>query len=316
MKTSILIADIGGTSSRFARCELINQNEFNIVSDIIVNTADYASLNDLLTAIAILNPLFALNTIDCAVLAVPGPVIANKQVSLANVSWDIDLQNQSFACPMYLINDFEAQAWGCVNIQAAQFTEIKASHYNLHRGFAVIGAGTGLGHCAVKLTNNLITTIPSEAGHIRFNFVNAEELEYSQFLKTYIGNYPISDQIVSGSGLAYLHQFLTNEQLTPAQVAATLQPDSPTTIWFARFFARACQNYVLSCLGICDTLFLTGGIAIKNPFLVNNRYFMEEFINCSTKKAELDAINIKLANFENLGLIGCIRFAQQLLFIS
>jgi glucokinase len=308
----ILVADIGGTYSRFAQFALTDHGQLSLIVESHLKTPEYPSFRALLNAAAQLDPRLELPNSDLAVLAVPGPVMANSVVSLANVPWDIDLRSSSFARPLYLINDFEAQALGCVAETSEHFKFIKSTHRKLERGFAVVGAGTGLGHCAVKFNQGLAITMPSEAGHASFAFLSDEEWDYQQFLlNRFDGDYPNHDRVVSGSGLALLHEFLTGEILTPPEVAAKIHPESATTIWFARFFARGCKHYILSCLGICDSLFLTGGIAIKNPFLVNNPYFTEEFIRSSTKRAELSTIPIKLVTHEALGLLGCAQFGKQ-----
>ena len=81
-----------------------------------------------------------------------------------------------------------------------------------------------------------------------------------------------------------------------------------TCRWFSRFYARQCRNYCLSLLPVVDTLFVSGGVASKNPFLVDNRHFLEEFVGGTTKAQELDAIAIRLARTESLGLLGAAHY--------
>jgi len=52
-------------------------------------------------------------------------------------------------------------------------------------------------------------------------------------------------------------------------------------------------------------LFTSGGVAIKNPFLVDNDFFRSEFKQCSTKVDELlNNISVFLIRNESIGLWG------------
>ncbi|MCX7110412.1 MAG: glucokinase [Proteobacteria bacterium] len=309
--TSILVADIGGTNSRFAKYLVTKDGMLQLFSLTNIETSKSTSFPQLLALVKDTNEELCIGSSSMAVFAVPGPIINGSKARLVNVSWDIDISDSSFLDNVYLINDFEAQAFGCMETNNNNVITLKETHKNLDNGFIVIGAGTGLGHCALRIYNNIPITFPSEAGQIYYPFQNEAELEYREFLKKrFNGAHPNGDKVVSGLGLSLLHEFLTGKKLKPEDVARNIGVDSETTIWFAKLFARDCKNYALSFLGLCDTLFLTGGVIIKNPFLVKNNYFLEEFINSDTKKSDLENISIKLVTDENIGLLGCAKFGK------
>ncbi len=313
----ILAADIGGTSSRFARYRAIPGNHYQLVETDTFATGNYGSFIQLLEEVGRNNANYRLDRHAIAVFGVPGPVIKSTEARLTNVPWDLDITGLNTDTDSYLVNDFEAQAFGCLAAEPSDFIAIKLPEQPLSSGLAVVGAGTGVGHCAIKLQNGAPVSIPSEAGQIPFPFHGRREYEYLDFVMERLGGeIPNGDRIVSGQGLSLVHQFLSGESLPPAEVAARLDTNSETCQWFGRFYARLCRNFCLSLLPIVDTLFVSGGVAVKNPFLVNNHWFLQEFIASGTKARELDAIAIRLANTESLGLLGaahygCLRHTEK-----
>jgi glucokinase len=308
----ILVADIGGTSSRFASYRIESGSRYRLLDSQVFATADFPSFEHLLEQVGADNARLHLNQHAAAVFGVPGPVLESTVARLTNVPWDMDVGAlDSDATRVFLINDFEAQAFGCLAAQAGAFIAVKHADKAMTRGLAVVGAGTGVGHCAIKLQDGRAVAIPSEAGQIPFPFHGPREMAFLDFVTGETGDgLPNGDRIVSGQGFSLVHQFLTGEALSPSQAAAAarIDPDSETCRWFSRFYARQCRNYCLSLLPVVDTLFVSGGVASKNPFLVDNRHFLEEFVGGTTKSRELDAIAIRLARTESLGLLGAAHY--------
>ena len=175
---------------------------------------------------------------------------------------------------------------------------------------AVVGAGTGLGHCFMKYVKDINKFIvnPSEAGHNIFPF-NSDEIEYLNFLvKNKNIKKPTGNDIVSGDGLSYLHEFFTGEYLPADEVVKNIQKNKKTLKQFAKFSARAVKHFALSVLTEGSTLFLSGGVFIKNEFLVNNEYFIDEFESCSLKDNFLPDIEILLVKNQNIALKGAAFF--------
>jgi glucokinase len=308
----ILVADIGGTSSRFASYRIESGNRYRLLHSQAFATADFPSFEHLLAQVGADHARLRLNQHAVAVFGVPGPVLESTEARLTNVPWDMNVSTlNTDATRVFLINDFEAQAFGCLAAQAGDFIAVKHANKTMTRGLAVVGAGTGVGHCAIKMQDGRAIAIPSEAGQIPFPFQGQREMAFLDFVTRETGDaLPNGDRIVSGQGFSLVHQFLTGEALSPAQAAAAARtaPDSETCRWFSRFYARQCRNYCLSLLPVVDTLFVSGGVASKNPFLVDNRHFLEEFVGGTTKARELDAIAIRLARTESLGLLGAAHY--------
>jgi glucokinase len=304
----IFVVDIGGTNSRFAMFEVHTQYSMSLINSIWLKTGDASTFDELVEQQEKCCQDLAIADCDALVIAVPGPVIDEKKVEMVNVTWAIDIQNlkKRFDLPVYIINDFMAQGYGCLIQSIEHQIKIKDGTSRMPCDVAVVGAGTGLGHCYLKSTGSgNYVPIPAEAGQIPYPFINKEELEFRAFImKKIAAPYPTGDIVVSGPGLSLLHAFLTGEDLIPDQVARKITPQCDTTKWFARFYARSCRNYCLTKLSASLMLIIAGGLAAHYPFLVNNDVFRNEFVTSTLKSPYLDQIPIYLNTNENNGLWG------------
>ena len=318
MQNTILTADIGGTSSRFALFRTAADGPVAIEAVYELTTNAFDSLADLLQAVTDEDPNLSPHAAAAVVLAVPGPVEAGRCARLANVRWPVDLglvKDRYGDRPLLLINDFEAQAYGCLTRAVESARCIKDGHKQPDGVLAVVGAGTGLGHCSLKPDGRgAMVAFPSEAAHSLFAFTGSREEAYCRFLTDTAGvKEPTGDDVVSGRGLALLHRHLNGSDLAPEQVARQISPDSDTTRWFARFYARACRHYALSVLPMAG-LFVSGGVAMKNPFLVDNDTWREEFVRSDAKKNLLTAIRVDLVADQQIGLWGAARYGTDRLY--
>jgi len=313
----ILAADIGGTYSRMGFFELSpSMDEPRLLSIVRLNTSDADSFGALLAYLFSEQRPFAPTSCDLAIMAVPGPV-QGRFCRPPNIAWTIDLHDISTVGLRRgaLLNDFAAQAFGCRSraVREARVLQPSRSDYIGQGGtVAVLGAGTGLGHCAlVPDGSEGYMAVPSEAGHAAFPFVSDEEHAYGEYVRRMTKlDYCHGDAIVSGSGLSRLHAFLTGEVLSPANVAARL-PNFPKTVeWFARFYARAARNYALSVLAL-GGVYVTGGVAARNPLLVEHPAFMEEFRRSPSHKELLSGLPVMLNLNEDSGVFGAALFGAQ-----
>ena len=308
----ILAADIGGTTSRFAAFSAGAGGGLELREALRLPTAEFSSFRELLGAVRGSDFGRAHWGADRAALAVAGPV-RGRTCRLSNVPWDIDLDRDLAGLglpPAALVNDFTAQAWGCLTEAGWGGEVIQAGQAEPGSPLAVVGAGTGLGHCAlVPDGRGGMLALPSESGHAAFPFVGQEEAEYARFLRANAGiTAPVGDHVVTGSGLALLHWFLASERLTPEEAAARMGQDSPTVRWFARFYGRACRDYVLAVMAQ-GGLFVCGGVAAKNPVLVRHKAFLREFTDCEGFRELLARTPVTLNANRDTGLFGAARVA-------
>ncbi len=312
---AILAADIGGTHSRFA-VFATDSGRLALRDLVRFKTAEARSLRALLHQAADSRLALPAGEAAAVVLAVPGPVQRGTFAHLANVPWDIDLTGLPEYRPgrMFLVNDFVAQGLGCLTEAASEARLVKSGSAEADGPVAVIGAGTGLGHCALIPDGAArYLPLPSEAGHTAFAFRLNEELDYARYLLAKTDSpYPYGDIVVSGRGLRFLHEFLTGRKMTPAEVAETIGPDSETTAWFARFYARAARNYALTVVAR-GGVFVSGGVAAKNPYLVDNEHFRQEFLDSPKYRSLLEAMPVRLNQNEDAGLWGAAAYGLKAL---
>ncbi len=313
----ILAADIGGTNCRFGHFEFVTGQAPLLLEAFSVPTASVDTFAQALERLRDsgfgLDPMEA----DRIVLAVAGAVHDGNCCRLTNASWSIDLTDSNIGLPQertFLVNDFVAQALGSQTRYAAQSSITIQEGVARPGVVAAVGAGTGLGLCALApLPGGDFLPLPSEGGHAPLAFVNRAEFEFLEFLQIRTGHsHGFGDIMVSGPGLSFLHEFLTGRRLAPQEVAREIGPDSETTRWFARFYGRACRVYVLYVLA-WGGVHLCGGLAAKNPFLVSSEEFLREFRDCPAYGALLEQVPIRLITTLDTGLHGAARYGQMLL---
>ncbi len=316
MKT-IISGDIGGTNSRFA---IFSSKDNNLIleDEQWTQTNSFDSFEQLLSNIRKSDSRYDVNKCCNVVIAVPGPVTSADILSFPNIKWQISkshLQELYPRTPITFINDFTAQAYGCLTEATANALPLISTE-QVQDDIAIVGAGTGLGHGTLKkISESVYAHIPSESGQIPFPFTADEfEQRYRNFIVAQTGRAnPVGDAVVSGRGLSMLHQFLTGKTLLPSEVAAEINSASETTHWFAKFYARDCRNYVLTTLAAGGRLFISGGVAMKNPFLVDNDSFRNEFLQGSdTAKNVLAHISVSLIQDERIGLFGAAYYAAHI----
>jgi len=312
MPNPILIAgDIGGTNARFAAFETSPQ--LRLIHSLWFKSAESKSFDELLDRLSQSELKDHVAAATRFVFAVAGPVVEGTTARLPNVTWPVDItawRNRHGQDRASLINDFVAQAYAVKTTLVHSAQLIKPGDVEPSGLVAVIGAGTGLGHCSI-LTDKAghLDAAPSEASHQAFAFMDAER-DFETFAKKILGTiYVTPDQIVCGRGLTLLHQFFHKEERPPAEVAKTLQEGSPVLEWFARFYGRICRHYALAVLPI-GGLYISGGVAAKNPILVTTPTFTAEFLNAVMHRKVLERIEIRLNAEQESGLWGAARYGM------
>ena len=311
----LLAADIGGTSSRFGHFLLAPDGALTLSSQARLSTQAAASFDALLAALPAAGFDLLPAQAAAAVFAVPGAVVG-RRVRFANIAWELDLDAletghglKKSAC----VNDFLAQAHGC-RLLGDTAEVVLPGVMDTAKVQAVVGAGTGLGHaCLAPLPGGGVLALASEAGQTAMPFVGPEEAAFAASLFEATGEaYARRDTVVTGGGLAHLHRFLTGDDLSPGEVGRLLAPDSPTSAWFARFYGRAVRDYALTVVA-AGGVYLSGGVAAKNPLLVRHPEFAREFRASPTYGDFLRGLPVRLARDEDVGLYGAAAMARDLL---
>jgi glucokinase len=302
--TTILAFDIGGTRSRAAIFES-RGTELTLGTSVELETQRFRSFTELLQAFR--ESELRIGSGSAAVIAAAGPV-QNGVCIPPNVPWTIELEtlrSSSGIRRAAMINDFLAVCYSILTPARDSAVNMLAGTPEDEFPIAVLGAGTGLGKAAlVPRAGAVPAALPSEGGHGNFPAESDEEWEYAAFLKgKHKGRYVSWEDVLSGRGLAALHEFLTGHQAAPAEVGALLTPESRTAEWFARFYGRAARNFALEVLAR-GGVFIAGGVAAKNPLLIRHAAFAAEFRSPRTHAGIFSAIPVRLLSNEHAGLWG------------
>lgn len=207
------------------------------------------------------------------------------------------------------INDFAAQAYACFCKPALKTLCIKRGLENVRSVKAVVGPGTGIGFCSIQeIHDHQYATTSSELCHAMFPLDMSSKMERdlsSYICQRFARDYATPDLLVSARGLQNLHHFLTNDFLTPTIIIQ--KQCTETTNLYTRLLARICRHYCLSVMSI-GGLFITGGLAIKNPDIIDSDVFRNEFCKNTILQDILHNIEIRLHTNEDSGLWGAASY--------
>ena len=316
-QATVLAADIGGTNGRFALFA-VGGESLAMAARVELPSSSAGGFEALVrSALDALAPSGrGLPAPAAAVLAVAGPVKTGRSCLPPNIPYTLDLDLLPpglLPQASLLVNDFTAQAHGCRTLGAERSDVVLQGAMDAAETQAVIGPGTGLGMAAlIPDGRGGFVVGGSEGGHAAFPFNPGEERLFQDFVLKLTGE-PFArwETVVSGSGLALLHRWLTGENLAPAQVAASLSTEDATTEWFARFLGRACRDYVLEVVAR-GGVYVSGGVAAKNPLFLTHRAFEREFRASHTHPELMAGVGVRLVRDQNVGLWGAAALAQRL----
>jgi glucokinase len=307
--SSILLADIGGTYSRFALAGRGGRPER------IVTFA-----NDAFPGIdaAIMSYLAGIDARpEGAVLAVAGPVNGHD-IALTNRAWRFhlsDLAAKFGLTSIQAINDFEALAWALPRLGADDMRRLGAgTEPGAPLGAKiVIGPGTGLGVAALVPSGDGWQSVASEGGHASFGADTPDEEPVFAQLREH--GRVTAEMVLSGPGLARLHVALHADvpPLAPETVVAHARAGDPaaraTTQLFVRLLGRFAGDVALT-FKATGGVYVTGGVALGFGPLFDEALFREAFETHPPHERMLAAIPTYLVTCVEPGLLGCAALAD------
>lgn len=260
----------------------------------------------------------AVKELAALVIGIAGPIYDAFHAATSNAGVRLDLTawaDEGGACRLRLANDFVCEAYASLTEVGRLARPIFGPTPEAKGVRAVLGPGTGLG--AAQLVgmgeDNGVRplALASEFGHCPFAFVGRDEAEFAAFAAQRWGMSCVSgDAVVSGRGLACLHEFLTGDALTPEAAGQHLTRESETLRWYARFLGRICGQWALATL-CYGGLYLTGGMFKRYPELPTHPAFIEAFF-CAPRLRVLERIPLRRYTMPMSGLWGAAWLGKEL----
>lgn len=205
METRVLVGDIGGTNARFGIATRDGAG-IHLEAFETLEGDGFASFKEAMGAY--------LSRIDStprhALLAVAG-IIKGGDVAMTNRAWTVSSSSleQTFGfASVRLVNDFAAMARAIPELEADQFTTLRAATADPAAPILVAGAGTGLGVATLlPEAGNKWRVIGGEGGHCAYSPQTRLEFELAALLRAEFG-YVSNELVCSGMGMEPLHRGL------------------------------------------------------------------------------------------------------------
>lgn len=306
-----LVADIGGTTSRFALVNAAGEpDDVQIVANDSVDSLQAAIGNYLKES-----PVRP----DHAVLAVAAPITGGGEVEMTNRNWRfrIDELRARFGFRhVRVVNDFEALAWGVPRFTPADLRSLIETPVQEGAAKVVIGPGTGLGVAALVRTGSGYIVLPSEGGHVSFGPVADDEVALFAAVHAALG-YLSAEALLSGAGLVRMHSVLApgTPLLATHAIVEAAHAGDPEAEGTARMFARLLGRFagdVACTFKAFGGIYIAGGVARALAAFLGEE-FRSAFLHHPPQDALIAAIPVFLITRKEPGLLGSAAIAQRLL---
>lgn len=278
----VLVGDIGGTNARFA---LVREPGTDPLEPQHLVTADYPSLEA-----AIADSIQRLPARPCSVIACAAGPVEGRTVRMTNARWSIDGAKVARAAHLeqgLVLNDFEAQALALPTVRAEWVRQIGDVHNTLGGSQLVLGPGTGLGASALIEVDGRHFALASEAGHVDFGPVGAEEGAIWPHIPLAPHGRISAETVFSGPGLLRLHKarFSARGLIAPAYDVKVLVEramadhygeDADTVRLFWRLAARFAGDMAMAFLATGGVTF-SGGVLPRLVDLLDTAGFRARF---------------------------------------
>ncbi|MCK0208233.1 glucokinase [Starkeya koreensis] len=301
----ILIADIGGTSSRLA---LVGTD--GAPRDIQIHrNNDFAGFKEMIAADLDQRGDAARATVGGAVLAVAGPA-DGEVVKLTNRDWSFSKRDmrrhfgwQKFAA----VNDFEALAHGVPALGAPDLVAVGGGTAMPGAPLLICGPGTGFGVAGLISAGRQRLVVTGEGGRARLGATTAEEARVVAHMQEETGPVVV-EHALSGSGLGRIHTILSGTALSPEDViAAATRGESAARAscdMFLRLFGRIAGDLALI-FNARGGVFLGGGVSAGLAPFFNGSPFREAFEEHPPHQPRLIETPVHIIMHATPGLIGC-----------
>jgi glucokinase len=318
----VLAGDIGGTNSRLALCDVVGQR-VSVVAEKFYPSASFPSFSEVIRTFLASHG----GNVHSACFGLPGPV-RGRRAKLTNLPWLVDadaIEHELGLDSVWIINDLEANAYGLPVLDPAAIRVIKPGTAIPNGNAALIAAGTGLGEAGLAWDGARRRPFATEGGHTDFAPADALEDEMLAWLRKKYTDHVSWERVVSGPGLAAIHEFLRARAgeampewaaVTPAEMPARIAAQAragdaiagEALQRFLALYGAEAGNLALKFLAI-GGLYVGGGIAPKLADAFGESAFTERFLAKGRMRALLEDIPVYLVLDDRAGLWGSASYA-------
>lgn len=309
----VLVADIGGTNSRFG---LVRAGELAPL-----NIKDYS--NDGFAGLHEAIPHYLKDVghdAARAVLAIAGPV-KDGVVHLTNRrGWSFkpeELAGQAGLRKIDVLNDFAALAEALPYLD--ELKPLGPGHPRPDATKVVLGPGTGLGVAGLVFKDGHWLVVPSEAGHIEFADLGDREAAVFAILRRNFGRVS-AEQVISGEGIERLDMAIAElngdevkhregSEISEAARKGEKRAREVMDLFFsalARFAGDMALTYVAR-----GGVYIGGGVLPKVLDLMNIETFRQEFAAKKPHEQLVATIPTVLITAKTPALTGCAAIAAR-----
>lgn len=300
---TVLVADIGGSNSRFAIATLTQG--WPQLSRIASYPNDGAAKLESQLERYLAEGRAAVPR--AASLAVAGPV-TDGRARLTNRPWTIDAGSlaKTFAFrEVTLLNDFAALAHGLAFLPTDGSLVLQAGARGAQGPLAVLGPGTGLGAALVLAPGSQQRVVATEAGHADFAPVEARDWALREALAAEAA--PVTaERVLRGDGIAQLYRALGGEPFTTATVCARCDDDpraAEAIAWYLQLLGRFAGSLALTA-GTTGGVYLAGGVLPRLAGRLPGSGFLAGFNDRGPLAAYAQAIPVRLVSDPGAALGG------------
>lgn len=306
----IVAGDIGGTHARFAIAELAEGQRPVLGAMRRYRTREHDGLASAWRAFA-RDQGGALPRV--ASIGLAGPVDGGP-VQFMNSPWVVDPKNVAKELGLErvtLLNDYGAVAHAVSILGAGELEEVSGPAGDLpgEGVTTVLGPGTGLGVAMLVRRGGHIDVVETEASHIGFAPLNADEQAIAIDLAETYGRASV-ERIVSGPGLIDLYRHFGGGEWDVGNSgglwSAAIQGDDPIAAQaldaFVKCFGSAAGDIALA--HGANAMVITGGLSNRIADKLRSPLFKGRFIAKGRYRERMERVAVRLATIEEPGLLG------------
>ncbi len=275
-----IIADVGGTHSRFAKLTA----DGAIITTMVFHNGNFSTFEEAVRSYLDRTGQMEIPREAAFCFACP---IDGDRVALTNFGWDFTisgLRRRFSIARLEVINDCAAIALAVPRLGTDERTQIGGGAPAEHAPIAAIGPGTGLGVAGLVWSGERWIPLATEGGHVTMAASDDAEAAILAHLRANYGHIS-AERVVSGPGLESLYAAMAEMEGAPTQPLSADQIAEQShenalclkaTRMFAALLGTAASDLALT-LGARGGVYIGGGVVNKMGEAFDGAHFRARF---------------------------------------